>query len=180
MLRSFRGKTPWIAESAFVSESACIIGDVEIGDGCSIWPGVVIRADSDLGNWEIDGSVEIGGSIKIGNNTHIEDNAVIHFSKAIGNNVVIGHGAVVEAVKVGDNVIIGNNASVLPSAEVGSFCFIGAGTVVPEGMKIPDHSFVAGTPAEIRGELSAKQMDRLRKGPSNMAALLKEYKKEIS
>ncbi|MFC1924518.1 gamma carbonic anhydrase family protein [Chloroflexota bacterium] len=178
MLRGFRGKMPKIAESAFVYESAQIIGDVEIGDGCSIWPGVVIRAD--LAGWAPDGhDIEIGGNIKIGNNTHIEDNAVIHISRVIGNNVVIGHGAVVEAVKIGDNVLIGDNAALLPNSEVGNFCLIGAGTVVSEGMKIPDGSFVAGVPAEIRGKLSADQMARVKKAPSNIAAIMNEHKKEV-
>ena len=170
MIRSFKGKTPRIAESAFVSESACVIGDVEIGEDSSIWHGAVVRADY--------GEGEIGSGMKIGNNTHIEDNAIVHFTKVIGNNVVVGHGAVVEAVKVGDNVLIGNNAVVLAPSEVGNFCVIGAGAVIREGMKIPDHSFVVGMPAEIKGEVSAKQMANVKELAANAAVLAKEHKEE--
>jgi carbonic anhydrase/acetyltransferase-like protein (isoleucine patch superfamily) len=170
MIRSFKGKMPRIAESAFVSESAYVIGDVEIGDDSSIWHGTVIRADYGKG--------EIGRGMKIGSNTHIEDNAVVHYTRVIGNNVVVGHGAVVEAVKVGNNVLIGDNAIVLAPSEVGSFCVIGAGAMVREGMKIPDHSFVAGMPAEIKGEVSQKQMTTLERLAANAAALAKEHKKE--
>ena len=170
MIRSFRGKKPRIAKTAFVSESAYVIGDVEIGENSSIWHGAVIRADYGKG--------EIGGGMKIGNNTHIEDNAVVHYTKVIGNNVVVGHGAVVEAVMIGDNVLIGDNAIVLAPSEVGSFCIIGAGAMVREGMKIPDHSFVVGMPAEIKGEVTVTQMTTLEKLAANAAALAKEHKKE--
>jgi len=170
MIRSFKGKLPKIAKSAFVSESADVIGDVEIGENSSIWNGAVIRADYGRG--------EVGGGMKIGKNTHIEDNAVVHYTKVIGDNVVVGHGAIVEAVKVGNNVLIGDNAIVLAPSEVGNFCVIGAGAMVREGMKIPDRSFVVGMPAEIKGEVTQKQMATLEKLAANAVALAKEYKKE--
>jgi carbonic anhydrase/acetyltransferase-like protein (isoleucine patch superfamily) len=170
MIRSFRGKMPRIAESACVSESACVIGDVEIGEDSSIWPGVIVRADY--------GGGELGCGMKIGSNTHIEDNAVVHFAKSIGNNVLIGHGAVVEATRIGDNVLIGDNATILTSAEIGNFCIIGAGAMVMEGMKIPDRSFVVGTPAVIKKELSAEQMKRVKEDPFFIADLAKEHQTE--
>ena len=151
MIRSFRGKSPRIAESAFVSEAAYLIGDIEIGENSSVWPGAVIRADV--------GGMEVGGSIKIGRNTHIEDNCVVHFTKEIGDNVVLGHGAVVEATKIGSNIVIGDNATVLGYAEIGDFCLIGAGSVVTQGMEIPSYSFVLGVPAEIKGKLTEKQVE---------------------
>jgi len=170
MIRSFRGKMPRIAESAWISESADVIGDVEIGEDSSVWPGAVVRADY--------GGGELGGGMKIGNNTHIEDNAVVHFARSIGNNVLVGHGAVVEAIRVGDNVLIGDNATVLGLSEIGNFCIVGAGTVVMEGMKIPDRSFVVGTPAVIKKELSAEQIERLKRDPFFIADLAKEHQKE--
>ncbi|MHC4537896.1 MAG: gamma carbonic anhydrase family protein [Planctomycetota bacterium] len=83
MIKSLDGKTPKIADSACISQSAFIAGDVEIGDNSSVWPGAVIRADF--------------GKIRIGNNTHIEDNCVLHGGNMeIGDNVIVGHGAVVQ------------------------------------------------------------------------------------
>jgi len=170
MIRSFNGKTPRIAESAFVSEAAYVIGDVEIGENSGIWPGAVVRADF--------------ASVKIGSNTMIEDNSVVHtgLDLEIGDNVTIGHSVVVHGVKIGSNTLVGNNATILDSAEVGSFCIIGAGCVVSQGMKIPDHSFVVGVPGKIKGQVPAEGRRRLpplrEGGPQSYAELLKLYKEQ--
>ena len=147
MIQSFRGKVPRIAPSAFISDLAHIIGDVEIGENSSVWPGAVIRGDY--------------APIRIGNNTHIEDNSVIHYKVTIGDNVVIGHGTVVEALRIGNYVLIGNNATVLHDVEVDDFCIVGAGAMVRMGMKIPSHSFVVGVPAQIIGEASTERVEYL-------------------
>ncbi len=138
MIRPFDGKMPKIANTAFVSESAYVIGNVEIGENSGVWPGAVIRADF--------------GLIKIGNNTQIEDNSVLHTGGTleIGNNVTIGHGVVVHGLRIGDNALIGNNATILDFAEIGELCIVSANSVVGAGQKIPDNSFVAGNPAEIK------------------------------
>ena len=83
MIRSFRGKTPRIADSAFVSEVAYVVGDVEIGEDSSVWPGAIIRGDF--------------APIRIGRNTHVEDNTLVHSGEplTIGDNVLVGHGVVV-------------------------------------------------------------------------------------
>lgn len=169
-MRSFRGKTPRVAESTFVSETAYVIGDVEIGENSSVWHGAVVRGDL--------GEGQVGAGMKIGNNTHIEDNAVVHSAKVIGNNVVIGHGAVVEAFKVGDNVLIGNNATLMATSEVGSFCIVASGAVVLPGMVIPDRSLVVGAPAQIKGTISADQIEHMAITRSLMTALAEEYKKD--
>jgi carbonic anhydrase/acetyltransferase-like protein (isoleucine patch superfamily) len=170
MIRSFNGKTPKIAESAFVSEAAYVIGDVEIGENSSVWPGAVIRGDS--------------GNIKIGNNTSIEDNCVIHSGLppsgdvTIGDKVHIGHGAVINCRRIGNNVLIGMNSTILHDAEIGSFCIIGANCLVKQGMKIPDRSFVAGVPGEIKGEVSPQQLWWVEEGPKIYAELTKQYKEQ--
>ncbi len=168
MIKSFCGKTPRIAESACISDTACIIGDVEIGEQSSVWSGAVIRSDCGL--------MMPGHSTRIGRNTHIEENVVVHCTGSIGDNVVIGHGAVVEALRIGDNVLIGNNATVLAASEIGSFCVVAAGSVIPEGMRIPDKSFVAGVPAKVKGEATAKQLQYVQETCSNLAALLRDYR----
>jgi len=162
MILSFKGKTPKIASSAYVSKSAHVIGDVEIGEDCTIWPGVVIRADF--------------ASIKIGSNTDIEDNSVLHVKVAmdIGVNAVLGHNVTVHCSKVGNNTIIGNGAIILDDAEIGNNCVIAAGAVVTGGMKIPDGSFVAGVPAEIKGKVSAQQSTLI---DEHYRYYTKEYKK---
>jgi len=166
VIRSFNGKTPRIAESAFVSEAAYVIGDVEIGENSGVWPGAVIRGDFT--------------SIKIGGNTMIEDNSVVHTGvpMEIGDNVIIGHSVVVHGTKIGNNTLIGNNATILDNAEVGSFCIIGAGCLVSQDMKIPDSSFVVGIPAEIKGQVSPKRRLQQGQGSLSYAELVKLYKQQ--
>ncbi len=166
MIRSFNGKVPNIAKSAFISEAAYIIGDVEVGESSGIWPGAVIRGDF--------------ASTKIGRNTMIEDNCVIHTAvpMEIGDNVIIGHSVVVHGIKIGSNTLIGNNATILDNAQIGSFCIIGAGCLVSQGMKIPDNSFVIGVPAKIKGQTSAQQRLGLQEGLQIYAELLKRCKQQ--
>ena len=163
MIISLDGKAPEIAQSALVSKMACVIGDVEIGENATIWPGAVIRGDA--------------GPIIIGNNVQVEDNAVIHANVLIGNDVVIGHCAVVEALKVGNNVLIGNGAVILTEVEIGDQCIIGANALVKTGMKIPDRSFVIGVPAEIKGEITPEQ-EPILKFFIYPPELIEKYKKE--
>ena len=166
MIRSFSGKTPKVAGSAFVSEVAYVVGDVEIGENSGIWPGAVVRGDF--------------ASIKIGSSTMIEDNSVVHTGvpMEIGDNVIIGHGVVVHGTKIGSNTLIGNNATILDDTEIGSFCVIGAGCLVSQGMKIPDNSFVVGVPARIEGEVSPKRRLRLQQGPQSYVEMVKRYKQQ--
>jgi len=166
MIKSFNGMMPQIADSAFVSQTAYIIGDVKIDENSGIWPGAVIRADFD--------------SIKIGRNSHIEDNSVLHSgtSMEIGDNVIIGHSVVMHGKKIGNNTLIGNNATILEDAEIGSFCIIGAGCLVMPGMKIPDKSFVAGVPGEIKGKPSLEQLRWVQEGPQIYTKLAKQYKEQ--
>jgi carbonic anhydrase/acetyltransferase-like protein (isoleucine patch superfamily) len=138
MIRSLNGKTPRIAESAFVSEAAYVVGDVEIGERSSVWPGAVIRADI--------------GRIRIGSRVAVEDKCSLHADKSmeIGDNVILGHGAVLHDTKVGSNSIIGMNATTLKGAEIGDSCVVGAGAVVPDGTKIPPGSVAMGVPAKVK------------------------------
>jgi carbonic anhydrase/acetyltransferase-like protein (isoleucine patch superfamily) len=166
MIRSFNGKTPRIAESAFVSESAYVIGDVEIGENCGIWPGVVIRGDF--------------APIRIGRGTDIEDNSVLHTATPmeIGENIIIGHGVVMHGQKIGNNTLVGNNATILDEAEIGDNCIIAAGCVVTDKMKIPDQSFVTGIPAKIKAKITAEQMAKFAKHDVYYSKALKQAYKE--
>ena len=167
MIRSFNGKTPKIAKSAFVSETAYIVGDVEIGENSSVWPGAVLRGDF--------------GKIKIGVDTVVEDNCVIHAGMGdvvIGDNVVIGHGAVLDCRRIGNNVLIGMNSTILHDAEIGDFCVIAAGSLVGQGMKVPDKSFVAGIPGKIKGKASAEQLWWTQINLDVYPKLAKQYKEQ--
>lgn len=166
MIKSFNGKTPRIAESAFISEWAYIVGDVEIGEHSSVWPGAVIRADF--------------GHIKIGENVSVQDNCVLHADgpMEIGNNVMFGHCAAIHATKIGDYVLIGMNATVLPKAEIGDYCIIGALTLVTEGMKIPDKSFVTGIPGKVKRELSKKVFEWVERDDNSLYAKMARLYKE--
>jgi carbonic anhydrase/acetyltransferase-like protein (isoleucine patch superfamily) len=175
MIQSFNGKTPKIANSAYISESSIIIGDVEIGENCSIWPGAVIRGDF--------------GKITIGKNCAVEDNCVIHSGSpgekdsicnlTLGDDVHIGHGAVLNCRRVGSHVLIGINATILHDVDIDDFCIIGAASLIGQGMKIPERSFVAGIPAKIKGPVTSKQMYWIEEAPLAYVKLAGQYKKEI-
>ena len=162
MIRSYNGKTPQIAPTAFVSEAAYVVGDVTIGEGSSVWPGAVVRADF--------------APIRIGRHTHIEDNCTIHEGNPIdiGDHVTIGHNSVVHCRRVGNNTLIGIHATLLNGAEIGDECVVAAGAVVMAGAKIPDRSFVVGLPAEVR-PLTEDQYQRTRFYASTYTQLAAQY-----
>lgn len=164
MIKAFDEKEPKISETAYIFETAYIIGDVKIGDKSGILPGVVIRGDF--------------ASIRIGKNTFIEDNCVVHTGEPmeIGDNVIVGHSAVVHGRKIGNNTLIGSNATILDNSEIGDHCVIGAGCVVSVGMKIPDRSFVVGVPGKIQGEVKQGAIKRLEFGIQVYLELFEKYR----
>ena len=173
MIRSFKGKTPKIADSAFVSEAAYVIGDVEIGEDSSVWPGAVIRGDM--------------GKITIGRNVVIEDNCVIHSGSPvlppvsdvfIGDYVIFGHGAISNGSKVGAHTIVGIGSTILHDVEIGEYCIIAAGCVVKEKARVPDKSFVVGVPGVIKGQVADSQMYWAQESPRIYREIAIEYKKE--
>jgi len=145
MLRAYRGRTPSVAESAWVDQSAQVIGDVTIGEETSLWMNVVARGDV---HW-----------IRIGARTNLQDGVIVHvmrgeFPTAIGDEVTIGHGAVVHGCTIGDRVLIGMGAIVLNGAEIAPDCIIAAGALLVEGTRVPPRSLVMGSPARVRRELT--------------------------
>jgi len=148
--------SPSWGNDCFIAPNATIVGDVEIGDNCSIWFNAVIRGDVHY--------------IKIGNNTNIQDGACIHCTyektKAIiGNNVSIGHNAIVHGCTVEDNVLIGMGSIVMDNAHIGKNSIIAAGAVVLEGTEVPEGSIFAGVPAKkvknISPELLSGEVERI-------------------
>ena len=125
MLRSLDGIAPRIHPTAFVSEAAYVIGDVEIGEGASVWPGTVIRGDM--------------GRITIGKYTCVQDNSVVHCDTdaVIGDYVVIGHRVVCHAKNVGTRSLLGNGAVVNDGVWIGDECVVASGAVVLDDMQVP-------------------------------------------
>lgn len=146
------GTAPEVPESCFVAPNASIIGNVELGAECSVWPFASIRADSD--------------TIRIGDRSNIQDNAVLHTAEGyptiVGEGVTVGHQAVVHGCTVADNVLVGMGARVLSGAEIGADCIIGAGAVVTEDVEIPPGSVVMGVPGTVVREVDEEDVERVR------------------
>ena len=143
IIKSVRGFSPKFGNNCFLAENAAVIGEVTMGDNCTVWFNAVVRGDVH--------------SITIGNNTNIQDGAVIHctYQKAktvIGNNVSIAHNAVVHGCTLHDDVLIGMGAIVMDDAIIGSNSVIAAGAVVLPGTIVESGSIYAGMPAKrIKG-----------------------------
>ncbi|MBQ6074129.1 MAG: gamma carbonic anhydrase family protein [Bacteroidales bacterium] len=138
IIRELRGITPKIGKNCFIAENAVIIGDVTIGDDCSIWYGVVLRGDVN--------------TIKIGNRVNIQDNASVHtlYQRSvtiIGDDVSVGHNAVVHGAKVGNDVLVGMGAILMDNAEIADGSIIAAGAVVLSNEKL-EPGVYAGVPAK--------------------------------
>ncbi|MBE2288872.1 MAG: gamma carbonic anhydrase family protein [Chitinophagaceae bacterium] len=151
-----KGVMPEIPESCFVAPNATIVGDVIMGEDCSIWFNAVVRGDVN--------------SIRMGNKVNVQDGAVIHctYQKTktnLGNNVSIGHNALVHGCTVADNVLIGMGSIVMDNVEIGEGSIIAAGAVVLEGTKVPAGSIFAGVPAkkvkDISPELLKGEVERI-------------------
>lgn len=139
LIKSLLGKTPLFGENCFLADNATIIGDVVMGNDCSVWFNTVIRGDVHY--------------IKIGNKVNIQDGAIIHatYKKSptnIGNNVSIGHNAMVHGCTIKDNVLIGMGAIVMDDAIIESNSIIAAGAIVTQGTHVKGGCVYAGTPAK--------------------------------
>ena len=166
MIRSLGGKTPSIHPTAFISEAAYIVGDVEIGEGSSIWPGTVIRGDT--------------GKITIGKFTNIQDNSVLHGDDdvIIGDNVTIGHRVMCHGRNIGNRVLIGNGAILNDGVLVGEESVIGSGAMILENMDIPEKSIVVGMPGRIRGSVKDKHVNMIDRIAAGYASKAQKYKAE--
>jgi len=151
LVKKVEGKSPKMGKGCFLAENATVVGDVHMGDECSVWFGAVVRGDVHF--------------IKMGDRVNIQDNAVIHatYQKSpttIGNNVSIGHNAIVHGCTIHDNVLIGMGSIVMDDAVVESNSIVAAGAVVLQGTHIPAGTVWAGVPAKQVKEID----ERLQKG----------------
>lgn len=146
------GVAPRVADSAWVAESAEVMGNVELAADVSIWFGAVLRGDTE--------------SIRIGKGSNIQDQSMLHadigFPLTVGENVTVGHQVMLHGCTIGDQSLIGIGAVVLNGARIGKHCLVGAGALVTEGKEFPDGSMILGSPAKVVRELSAEQIERLK------------------
>lgn len=149
---------PQIDPSAYVVDSANLIGQVRLDANASIWFGVTIRGDNEL--------------ISIGENSNVQENCVLHTDKgypmSIGKQVTIGHQAMLHGCTVGDGSLIGIQAVILNNAKIGKNCLVGAGALITEGKEFPDNSVILGSPAKVVRTLSAEE-------GANLAAISGTY-----
>jgi carbonic anhydrase/acetyltransferase-like protein (isoleucine patch superfamily) len=166
MLRPFRSSVPKVHPSAYVDESAQVIGDVEIGQESSVWMNVVIRGDVNI--------------IRIGDRTNIQDGTVIHVMRdthatRIGNEVTVGHAAILHGCTIHDRVLIGMGSMLLNGAEIGADSIVAAGTLVPEGKTFPPRSLLMGRPAVLKRELSDADVAAIRDYAQRYVGYRKDY-----
>ena len=152
IIRSFDGKEPRFGDRLFLADNVTVIGDVEIGNDCSIWYGTVIRGDVN--------------AIRIGSRSNVQDNCTIHVTHdtwptIIAEEVTIGHGAIVHGCTVHRGALIGMGARVLDGAIVGESALVAAGAVVGEGTRVPPRTLVAGVPARVKRPLTDDELERL-------------------
>ncbi len=169
IIKSVRGFTPKFGKDCFFAENAVVIGDVIMGDTCSIWFSAVLRGDVN--------------SIRIGNNVNIQDNATLHtlYQKSIieiGDNVSVGHNAVIHGAKINNNVLIGIGAIVLDHVEIGENSIIAAGAMVKSGTIVEPNSIYAGIPAkkvkDIEPEQTKEMINKIADNYSMYAGWYKE------
>jgi carbonic anhydrase/acetyltransferase-like protein (isoleucine patch superfamily) len=142
---------PQIADSAWVADSASVIGRVRMDEGASVWYGAVLRGDNDL--------------IHLGRNCNVQDGSVLHtdsgFELTLADNVTVGHQAMLHGCRIGEGTLIGIQAVVLNGVKIGRHCIVGAGSVVTEGKEFPDGSLILGSPAKLVRALTPANFEML-------------------
>jgi carbonic anhydrase/acetyltransferase-like protein (isoleucine patch superfamily) len=151
MMYEYEGKSPKVADNAFVADYVTITGDVVIGEESSIWFNTVIRGD-------------VAPTI-IGNRVNIQDQSTLHQSPnnplIIEDDVTVGHQVILHSAVVRKNALIGMGSIILDGAEIGEGAFVGAGSLVPPGKKIPPHTLAVGRPAKVVRELTEKDLKEM-------------------
>ena len=171
-LRPFLDKRPVLGERVYVDPAASVIGEVELGDDVSVWPGTVIRGDVNF--------------VRIGARSNLQDGTIVHVSHEspynkggyptlVGQGVTVGHGTIIHACTIGDHCLIGMGACVLDGAVIEDEAFIGAGAVVGPGKRVPRGELWVGNPARSARALSAKDIECLHYSADHYVRLKDRY-----
>lgn len=166
MIKGYLDLYPQIHESAFIDETALIIGDVKIGAYSSVWFYSIVRGDVHY--------------IRIGERTNIQDGCILHvtlnkYPLHIGNDVTVGHGAILHGCTIKDHVLIGMGSKVLDNAVVEPYSLVAAGAVVKEGFVVPEGHLVAGVPAKVIRPLTPEEKEKIDQSAQNYIQYYKNY-----
>jgi carbonic anhydrase/acetyltransferase-like protein (isoleucine patch superfamily) len=161
--------SPTMSESAWVADSAQVMGRVDLAAHSSVWFGAVIRGDTE--------------SIHIGEGSNIQDGSVLHADIGqpirVGKHVTVGHKVMLHGCIIGDESLIGIGAIVLNGVKIGKNCLVGAGSLVTEGKEFPDGSMIMGTPAKVERSLSPEQIQGLRMSAKHYIENAERYRSEF-
>jgi carbonic anhydrase/acetyltransferase-like protein (isoleucine patch superfamily) len=163
------GIVPQIADTAWVADSAEVMGDVVLDSDVGIWFGVVVRGDT--------------AAIRVGAGTNIQDLSVLHADVGtpltIGSGVTVGHKAMLHGCTIGDDSLIGIGAVVLNNAKIGKGCLVGAGALVTEGKEFPDGSMIIGSPARLVRSLTPEELQGLRSSAEHYVVNAQRFKSTL-
>ena len=166
MIRTFQGITPTVPPSCFIEETAVVIGDVVMGEQCSVWFNAVIRGDVHY--------------IRIGERTNVQDLCMLHVTHdthplIIGNDVTIGHSVVLHGCTIQDRVLVGMGAIIMDGAVIGEDSVVGAGSLVVEGTIVPPKSLILGSPARVRRPVTVKELAWIKESAGNYVRYARQY-----
>jgi len=166
VIRVYQGISPTIRSSAFIEETAVIVGDVVIGEQSSVWFHAVVRGDVHY--------------IRIGSRTNVQDLCMLHVTHdthalIIGNDVTIGHHVVLHGCTVQDRVLIGMGAIIMDGAVIGEDSVVGAGALVTEGTIVPPRSLILGQPARVKRTVTEQELAWIRESAENYVAYARNY-----
>ena len=166
MLKTYRGIAPTIATSAFIEDTAVVIGDVAIGSESSVWFHAVIRGDVH--------------SIRIGHRTNIQDLCLLHVTHdthplTLGDDITVGHHAVLHGCTIHDRVLIGMGAILMDGVVIEEDCVIGAGALITERIHIPSKSLVMGSPAKVTRMLTDGEVQWIKESAANYIRYAQQY-----
>lgn len=166
MIRTFQGIKPTVPQSCFIEGTAVVIGDVVMGELCSVWFNTVIRGDVNY--------------IRIGQRTNVQDLCMLHVTHdthplIIGDDVTIGHNVVLHGCTIKDRVLVGMGAIVMDGAVIGEDSIVGAGALVTEGTLVPPKSLILGSPAKVKRPVTDKELGWIQESAENYVTYARQY-----
>lgn len=166
MIRTFKGITPTIPSSCFIEDTGIVIGDVVVGEDCSVWFHAVIRGDVNY--------------IRIGSRTNVQDLCMLHVTHdthplVIGSDVTVGHSVVLHGCTINDRVLIGMGAIIMDGAVIGEDSVVGAGSLVTEGTIVQPRSLILGSPAKVKRPVTEDELAWIRESAANYLEYARQY-----